>query len=225
MLRINTFSDHKGEQHAYIRFIKDFGNYGKYKELMRVVGPAYMKSTSVEEICKDKENVNHKGYFFSQQANFCAAKESVGTDKLQYALLGIHINTGSPIELEKTPSYTHPHLQPELISGLVKMGVKNLVITQIDVYFYPVNTAGLLLALGVPREKAMDYMKETKFNVTEKLKYYLTEIAAEDTRESGTDAIREIITSTSEKIKHISKVTWGAAENMTFKEINSDIDL
>lgn len=217
--------DQKGAQHAYIRFIKDFGNFGKYKELMQVVGTKYMKSTSVDEICRDKDNPKHKDYFFGHQANLCIAQEPDKSGKFMYALLSVHIETGKLIEIAKTPDYVHPYLQPELISGLVKMGVQYIITTQIAVTFYPVNTAGLLLTLGMTREKAMEYMRETKFNVTEKLLYYLAETAPEDTRESATDAITEIIASTAEKIKHISKMTWGDAKSMTLDELKRDIEL
>jgi hypothetical protein len=216
MLRINTFTAKDGKQHAYIRFIKDFNLFQKYRELMRVIGPKYMRSYSIDEICNpknEKSDKDNKEYFFSHQTNFCVANGPHGlTNKPDYALISVHIETTPVMEVSKMPAdYVHSYLQKELLDGLIKMGVAFIIITQIDISFYPVNTAGLLLALGVTRERAMEFMKKTGFNVTEKLLYYLGEIPSPDSRDNAVDEIGKIIETTSSKIKELTNRKWGGS--------------
>lgn len=80
--------------------------------------------------------------------------------------------------------------------------------TEIMVSFYPMDTLGLLAALGLDEATARGYMRDTGYDVTKRLREAVAEMRQDQVEvvgQSAAEAANQVIMETAEKVKHLSK--------------------
>ena len=165
--------------HVYSRKVLDVERLFEYypRDFARAVGSLFMNETMPDV----KVDINERtAYFHSDMVTFLIDSNP------QHRCHRIGSFTIRTNKVEDPPPKTEVHE------------------TTIKWLFYPPNTAGLLLGLGMSREQARSYMLETGFNVSEKITYALSNFDGVDgTVEKQTEIVDSYIQEGMEMLNQI----------------------